>query len=344
MTFAARPLGRSDLTISPIGIGTWAMSGTAWNQGWGPQDDAVSIATLERAVDLGINWIDTAATYGIGHSETVVGEALARMSPTRRPYVFTKCGVVRDAGHPDAPAIRTLRPQAIRAEVEGSLRRLRIERIDLLQFHWPDETGTPIEESWGTMAELIREGKVRAAGVSNFSIELMERCHRVRPIDCVQPGLSLIHREALGDVIPWARDHRVSVIVYSPLRSGLLTDALSQKDIAAFDPSDWRRSHPDFTSPAVERNLALRDALRPVGARHRASVAGIAIAWALAVSGVTAVIAGARAPEELDAWADAGSISLGAEDLTEIARALQETEAGSGPIGAVEVREHRPIT
>jgi aryl-alcohol dehydrogenase-like predicted oxidoreductase len=310
------------------------MSGTGWNQGWGPQDDDVSIATIHRAMELGINWVDTAATYGIGHSEEVVGRAIARLPTALRPLVFTKCGVVRDPSRPDASAIRTLRPESIRAEVDGSLRRLGIERIDLLQFHWPDESGTPVEDSWGAMAELIEEGKVRAAGISNFSIELMTQCHEIRPIDCVQPGLSLIHRQALADVIPWARDHGVSVIVYSPLRSGLLTDDLTATDVAAFDPSDWRRSHPDFTSPAIERNLTFRDALRPIAERHQTSVASVAISWALAAPGVTGVIAGARAPGELDAWAHAGSIELIDQDLGRIERSLRETGAGDGPIGA----------
>jgi aryl-alcohol dehydrogenase-like predicted oxidoreductase len=250
-----------------------------------------------------------------------------------RPLVFTKCGVLRDPSRPEAPAIRTLEPASIRAEVDGSLRRLGVERIDLLQFHWPDESGTPIQESWGTMTDLIGEGKVRAAGISNFPIELMAKCHQIRPIDCVQPGLSLIHRQALADVVPWARDHGMSVLVYSPLRSGLLTDELTKTDVAMFDASDWRRTHADFNPPAIERNLRLRDALRPIAQRHEASVSSIAISWALTAPGVTGVIAGARSPSELDAWAHSGAIVLTAQDLAEVERALLRTGAGEGPIG-----------
>ena len=326
-----RRLGQSGIEISPIGLGTWAMSGTGWNQGWGPQDDAVSIATIHRAVELGINWIDTAATYGIGHAEEVVGRAIATLPRAIRPLIFTKCGVVRNPSRPDAPAIRTLAPSSIRAEVDGSLRRLGIERIDLLQFHWPDEVGTPVEESWGTMVDLIGEGKVRAAGVSNFPIESMERFHKARRIDSVQPGLSLIHRQSLSDVIPWARDRGVAVIVFSPLRSGLLTDNFGAADVAEFAATDWRRTHPDFMPPALDRNLALRDALRPIAQRHETSTSSIAIAWALASPGVTGVIAGARGPHELDAWSNAGELVLSEQDLVESELALKATGAGDGP-------------
>jgi aryl-alcohol dehydrogenase-like predicted oxidoreductase len=327
-----RRLGQSDLWISPIGLGTWAMSGTGWNQGWGPQDDTVSIATIHRAVERGINWVDTAATYGIGHAEEVVGAAVRSLPAADRPFVFSKCGVIRDASDPHAPAIRTLAPASIRAEVEGSLRRLGVDRIDMLQFHWPDETGTPIEESWRTMADLIEEGKVGAAGLSNFSVDLMERCHRIRLVDGIQPGLSLIHRAALADVIPWANQNGVSAIVFSPLRSGLLTDAITLSDIEAFDSSDWRRTHPDFQSPAVDRNLTLRDLLRPIARRHETSVSSIAIAWALSMQGVTATIAGAREPREIDAWSDAGSLALSEADRKEIASALLVSGAGEGPV------------
>jgi aryl-alcohol dehydrogenase-like predicted oxidoreductase len=328
-----RRLGRAELPISPIGLGTWAMSGTGWNQGWGDQDDEVSIATIRRALDLGINWIDTAATYGIGHSEEVVGRAIAPL--TDKPLVFTKCGVVRDPLRPQQAPIRSLAPASIRAEVEGSLRRLGVERLDLLQFHFPDEVGTPVEESWATMAELIDEGKVRAAGLSNFPIELMQACQRIRPVDCVQPGLSLIHRESLAETLPWCAANGISAIVFSPLRSGLLTDSFQAADVAAFDESDWRREHADFTPPALPRNIALRDALVPVAARWDGSVSSVALAWALAQPGVTGVIAGARAPHELEAWVGAASIELDQPSLAEIRAALRGTGAGHGPIDAV---------
>jgi aryl-alcohol dehydrogenase-like predicted oxidoreductase len=321
-------LGRTGLDISRIGIGTWAMSGPGWNQGWGRQDDEVSIQTIHRAIDLGINWIDTAATYGVGHSEEVVGKAIRRLPASDRPLVFTKCGVIRQPGDLTSSPVRTLAPDSIRAEVEASLRRLGIDHIDVLQFHFPDEQGTPLEDSWGTMQRLIEEGKVRASGLSNFPLPLVERCEAIAPVGCIQPGLSLIHREALEVELPWAAANNVGAIVFSPLRSGLLTDSFSAAEVDTFDEGDWRRRHPDFNPPGLDRNLNLRDALRPIASRHSTTVSAVAIAWALSQNGVTGAIAGARAPDEIVAWIGAAELDLEDVDGADIDTAIRASHSG----------------
>jgi len=326
-----RPLGSSGIEITVVGFGAWAAGGAGWIYSWGAQDDAVSVAAIRRAVDHGVNWIDTAAVYGIGHSEEVVGRALREIPAAQRPMVFTKCGVQLDPEHPYAPAIRTIRPDSVRREIEASLKRLGIERIDLYQFHWPDHTGVPIEDSWGEMVRLIEEGKVLAGGVSNFDVALLERCERIRHVDSLQPPFSMIRRQAAEDVIPWCAAHGTGVIVYSPMQSGLLTDSFSAERIATLGEDDWRRGSPFFQEPNLGRNLRLRDALRPIAARHGVSVSAIAVAWTLAWPGVTGAIVGARSPEQVDGWIAAGHLELTSSDLNEIARAIEQTEAGGGP-------------
>jgi len=327
-----RPLGTSGLSITTVGFGAWAIGGGDWAFGWGPQDDAESIAAMRHALDRGINWIDTAAVYGLGHSEEVVGRLLRTLPPDRRPLIFTKCGMVWDERDRSAEPRRVLTPSSIRAECEASLRRLGIERIDLYQFHWPDTVGTPVEDSWRVMVELVEAGKVRAIGVSNFSVDLLERCERVRHVDSLQPPFSLIRRDAGGDVIPWCDAHGTGVIGYSPMQSGILTDRFSAARVASLAPDDWRRRSPEFQSPRVERNLALRDALRPIASRHQASVSSVAVAWALAWPGVSGAIVGARSPEQVDGWIDASALRLTDQDLDEIAQALERTGAGRGPV------------
>src|SRR5450631_4035956 len=286
-TLETRRLGTTDLEITTVGFGAWAIGGGGWAYGWGPQDDESSIAAIRHAVSLGVNWIDTAAIYGLGHSEEVVGRALREIPASERPFVFTKCGMIPDHERPyDEPA-RDLRPESIRREVEASLRRLGVERIDLYQFHWPDGTGTPIEESWGEMARLVDEGKVRAAGVSNFDAALLQRADAIRHVDSVQPPFSLIRRNAGADVIPWAAAHNTGVIVYSPMQSGILTGTFSAKRLVAMADDDWRRRSAEFLEPKLSRNLALRDALRPVAYRNGTSVSAVAVAWTLAWPGVT---------------------------------------------------------
>jgi aryl-alcohol dehydrogenase-like predicted oxidoreductase len=330
-TLATRRLGGTDMELTTVGFGAWAIGGGDWKFGWGPQDDEDSIATIRHAVERGINWIDTAAVYGLGHSEEIVRQALDEVSAEERPYIFSKCGMVWDDADRMAPPRQVLRPESIRRECEASLRRLGVERIDLYQFHWPDETGVPVEDSWAEMARLVDEGKVRAAGVSNFDVPLLERCEAIRHVDSLQPPFSLIRRRAAAEEVPWCAAHGAGVIVYSPMQSGLLTDRFSAERMKTMAADDWRRRAPDFNPPRLGRNLALRDALRPVAERHEATVAEIAIAWTLAWRGVTGAIVGARTPEQVDGWIDAGSIDLGGEDLAEIAAILERTGAGSGP-------------
>ena len=327
-----RRLGISGLEITTVGFGAWAIGGGGWSFGWGPQDDKASLAAMRHAIERGVNWIDTAAVYGLGHSEEVVGRLLRELSPSERPFVFTKCGLIWDERNPMTPSRRVLKPESIRAECEASLRRLGVERIDLYQFHWPDETGTPVEESWATMARLVEEGKIKAAGVSNFSVPLLERCEAVRHVDSLQPPFSLIRREAAATLIPWCVAHNTGVICYSPMQSGLLTDTFTAHRVSSFAEDDWRRRSQEFQPPNLGRNLALRDALRPIAARHGTSVACIAIAWVLAWPGVTCAIVGARSPQQVDGWIGATSIALTEQDLEEIAAAIQRTGAGAGPL------------
>ncbi len=326
-----RILGTSGLEITKVGFGAWAIGGGGWSFGWGPQDDVASLAAMRHALDLGINWIDTAAVYGLGHSEELVGRLLRELPPARRPFVFTKCGVIWDERRPMGVARRVLKPESIRAECEASLRRLGVERIDLYQFHWPDETGTPVEDSWAEMARLVEEGKVRAAGVSNFSIALLARCEAVRHVDSLQPPFSLIRREVAAGEIPWCGEHGTGVIAYSPMQSGILTESFSAARVASLAPDDWRRRAAEFQEPHLGRNLALRDALRPIARRHGTTVSAVAVAWTLAWPGLTGAIVGARSPEQVDGWIRGATLELTAEDLQEIAQAIASTGAGSGP-------------
>jgi len=332
MTPYKRRLGRTDLEITRVGFGAWAIGGGGWAYGWGAQDDASSIAAIRHAVGRGVNWIDTAAIYGLGHSEEVVGRALREMPTSERPFVFTKCGMIPHRDRPYDEPERNLRPESIRHEIEGSLRRLGVERIDLYQFHWPDAVGTPVEDSWREMARLVEEGKVRAVGVSNFDVERLERAESFRHVDSLQPPFSMIRRDMAAEVIPWAAAHGTGVIVYSPMQSGLLTDTFSARRLEAMAADDWRRGSAPFNEPNLSRNLALRDALRPIAERRGVTVSAVAVAWALACPGVTGAIVGARSPEQVDGWIAAGSLDLDASELAQIAGAIQRTAAGSGPI------------
>jgi aryl-alcohol dehydrogenase-like predicted oxidoreductase len=331
MRINKRPLGSSGLEISTVGFGAWAIGGGGWSFGWGPQDDKASERTMRRAIELGVNWIDTAAVYGLGHSEQVVGHFLRSLPVSEQPFIFTKCGLIWDEQNPMQEPKRVLKPESIRAECDASLRRLGIERIDLYQFHWPDETGTPVEDSWAEMLRLIEEGKVRLGGVSNFDIELLHRCDAIRHVDSLQPPFSLIHREVAAQEIPWCNAHSTGVICYSPMQSGLLTDTFSAERVARMAKDDWRRQSPDFNSPNLERNLALRDALQPIARRHETSVSSVVIAWTISWPGVTAAIVGARSPDQVDGWIDAANLELTPADLDEIATAIKRTGAGSGP-------------
>jgi len=331
MMLPTRRLGSSGLEITTVGFGAWAIGGGGWAFGWGPQDDADSLATMHHALELGINWIDTAAVYGLGHSEEVVGRLLRELPAGDRPLVFTKCGLVWDERDPMAQPRRVLKPASIRREAEASLRRLGVERIDLYQFHWPDETGTPVEDSWAEIVRLIEEGKVRAAGVSNFDVGLLERCEAIRHVDSLQPPFSLICREVAEREIPWCAAHGTGVIGYSPMQSGLLTDGFTADRVARLPVDDWRRRAPEFQPPNLGRNLALRDALRPIAQRHGTTASAVAVAWTLEWPGVTGSIVGARTPAQVDGWIGAAALNLTPAALDEIAEAIVRTGAGAGP-------------
>lgn len=332
MNLPKRTLGSSSFEITTVGLGTWALGGGDWAFSWGPQDDAQSLKTMRHAVELGINWIDTAAVYGLGHSEELVGKFVHELSPSERPLVFTKCGVVWNDANRMQPGKRTLTPDSIRRECEASLHRLGVERIDLYQFHWPDEGGTRIEDSWATMSQLISEGKVRVAGVCNFNVSLMERCEPIHHVDSLQPPFSLIRREIAEKEIPWCAQHKTGVICYSPMQSGMLTDSFSIERVAKLAKDDWRKGSEEFQQPKLGKNVALRDALRPIAQRHNVSVSEIAVAWTLAWPGVTGAIVGARSPEQVDGWIHAATLELAPKDLDEIAAALKRTGAGNGPV------------
>ncbi len=340
MGLPRRRLGRRGPEITPVGFGAWAAGGGGWSFSWGHQEDRASIEAIHRGVELGVSWIDTAAVYGLGHSEEVVGRALAGLGPGDRPLVFTKCGLRWDAARPLVPSRRVLAPASIREECEASLRRLGVDAIDLYQFHWPDQTGVPVEESWGTMLALREEGKVRCCGVSNFDVSLLERCERLGHVDSLQPPFSLIHRGAASLLLPWCAEHGTGVIVYSPMQSGLLTDSFTVERVGRLSEEDWRRRDPDFTAPRLERNLALRDALRPIAERHGVSVSAVAVAWTLSFEAVTGAIVGARSPTQVEGWIAALDLELTPADLGDIAAAVKLSGAGSGPVRPAEAPAH----
>src|SRR5271168_611547 len=268
-------LGNSDLLITPIGFGAWAIGGSGWEFAWGAQDDRDSIAAIREALNAGVNWIDTAAVYGLGHSEEVVARALEGVRD--RPYVFTKCSMVwderRQIGH-------SLKAESIRRECEASLRRLRVDALDLYQIHWP-VPNEDVEEGWATMARLKEEGKVRNIGVSNFNVDQMRRAQAIAPITSLQPRYSLLHREIEAEILPFAARENIGVIAYSPMASGLLTGAMTAERIANLPTDDWRRGNSDFREPQLSRNLNLVRLLRAIGGRHNCSPGEVAVAWAL---------------------------------------------------------------
>lgn len=319
------------MVLSRVGLGTWAQGGGGWAAGWGPQDDRESQAAIRAAVETGINWIDTAPAYGHGHAEEVVGLATAGMSDGDRPYVFTKLGRRWDPADPMVPLHTDLTADSIRQEVDDSLRRLRTERIDLLQVHWPPTDGTPAEDYWGALVRLREQGKIRAAGVSNHSVSQLEAAERVGHVDSLQPPFSMIRRDAAAAEIPWCAAHGTGVIVYSPLQAGLLSGRMTPERVTAMPDDDWRSRNPEFTGDRLSRNLDLAGRLRPVAERHGTTPAAIAVAWVLAWPGVTGAIVGARRPEQLRDWAAAGALTLDDADLAELAAAIDSTGAGTGP-------------
>ena len=324
-----RPLGASGMDITTVGLGAWAFG----RFGWGQQDDEESIAAIRRAVENGINWVDTAAVYGLGHAEEVVAEALEGIPTADRPYVFTKVGVSWDPADPGGSTRHVMDPAIVRREVDDSLRRLRADSIDLYQVHKPPrDDGTPLEEYWQVMAELKAAGKVRAIGLSNHNAAQLEQAEQIAHVDSLQPPFSAINRLAAAE-IAWADAHAAGVIVYSPMQSGLLTGTFSAERVATLPVADWRRTHPNFTT-GLDANLALADALAPLAERHGVPIAAVAVAWTLAWPGITGAIVGARRPTQLDGWLPATTLRLTDADLDEIARAIVSTGAGAGPARA----------
>ncbi|HEY3838259.1 MAG TPA: aldo/keto reductase [Bryobacteraceae bacterium] len=312
-----KKLGSSDLQITPIGVGAWAMGGSGWAFSWGPQDDNESIAAIRAAFDKGVNWIDTAAVYGLGHSEEVVARAVEGISP--RPYIFTKCARIwneqRQIG-------KSLKAASIRKECEDSLRRLKIDCIDLYQMHWP-EPDEDIEEGWSTMAKLKEEGKVRWIGVSNFNADQMKRAAAVAPITSLQPPYSMLVRGVEEKILRYTLENGIGVIVYSPMRNGLLSGGMSKERVAAFAEDDFRRRVPDFQEPALSRNLLVADLLKSIGQRHSRSAGEVAIAWTLRNPAVTGAIVGMRSPAQVDGVVGVMDFRLTQSEIEEIETALQ---------------------
>jgi aryl-alcohol dehydrogenase-like predicted oxidoreductase len=312
-----RQLGNSDLNITPIGFGAWAIGGAGWEFSWGHQDDSESIAAIRAALDVGINWIDTAAVYGLGHSEEIVARAVE--SVQNRPYIFTKCSRTWD----DPRQIGfCLKAESIRRECEDSLKRLKVDVIDLYQIHWP-VPDMDIEEGWTEMARLRDEGKVRYIGVSNFNVLQMRRAQKIAPITSLQPRYSLIHREIENEILPFVARENIGVIVYSPMASGLLTGAMSPERIAKLAADDWRRKSDDFQEPKLSRNLRLVEMLRKIGSRHGCSPGEVAVAWVLYNPAVTAAIAGARRPDQIKGIIGAAQFALNQAEIDEIESSLK---------------------
>ncbi|MEO8596857.1 MAG: aldo/keto reductase [Candidatus Solibacter sp.] len=307
-----RRLGNSDLELTRIGVGAWAMGGGGWAFAWGPQDDNESISAIRAALDYGVNWIDTAAVYGLGHSEEVVARALEGRSD--KPYVFTKCARTWNA---DRQIQKVLKRDSVRKECEDSLRRLKVDVIDLYQIHWP-EPDEDVEEGWETLARLKEEGKVRWIGVSNFNVAQLERCRAIAPITSLQPPYSAISPEIQDAQLPYCQEHNIGVLVYSPMKSGLLTGKMTKERVAAMPEDDFRRRAPAFQEPQLTKNLALADLMKQVGARHGRSAGEVAIAWTLRHPAVTAAIVGLRSAEQAAGVKGALEFRLSPEEIAEI--------------------------
>jgi aryl-alcohol dehydrogenase-like predicted oxidoreductase len=321
-----RTLGQSDLKITPIGIGAWAIGGGQWEFGWGPQDDQESITAIHAGLDRGINWIDTAAAYGLGHSEAVVGKAVKGLQT--RPYICTKCSLVWDQ---NGEISHNLQASSIRREVEASLQRLGVDAIDLYQIHWPAWKGGPesaspgsIEEAMVEMAKLQAEGKIRNIGVSNFNAQQMQRAQKIAPVASLQPPYSLLARDVETSILPFARQHGIGVIVYSPMASGMLTGAMTRERVAAMPADDWRKSSPNFQEPLLTTNLRLVETLRAIGKHHNATPGEVAIAWTLTNPAVTGAIIGVRSAEQVNGIAAAADVHLASDEIQEITQGTRQ--------------------
>jgi len=309
---ALHTLGNSDLQLTSIGFGAWAIGGGNWEFGWGPQDDAASIDAIHRALDEGINWIDTAAVYGLGHSEEVVAKAVAGLSD--KPLIFTKCSMRWDA---ERKIYRSLRAASVAEELENSLRRLRVETIDLYQIHWPNPEGE-IEEGWAELARLQKEGKIRWIGVSNFNVAQMQRVQAIAPITSLQPPYSMLRPAIEAEILPFCQANGIGVINYSPMVSGLLTGRMSAERVAAMPADDWRRKSVEFNEPRLSRNLRLVELLREIGSAHNVEPGVVAVAWTLHPPAITAAIVGGRSPEQVKGLAPALDFRLSEEEFARI--------------------------
>ncbi len=307
-----KKLGNSDLAITPLGIGAWAMGGAGWKFSWGDQDDADSVAAIRAALDAGFNWIDTAAVYGLGHSEEVVGEALRGLQ--KKPFVFTKCERTWDANRQIVPCLKA---ESIRNECENSLRRLAVDVIDLYQIHWP-EPDADVEEGWTEMARLKEEGKVRWIGVSNFSIDQMKRAMKIAPITSLQPPYSLLVRKVEPEILPFVKANNIGVICYSPMRAGLLTGKMTRERALALPENDWRSRDADFQEPKLSRNLQLVELLKTIGAAHGKQPGEVALAWALYNPAITAAIVGLRKAEQVNGTSGALDFRLSASEVAQL--------------------------
>lgn len=316
-----RKLGNSPLQLTPVGLGTWAIGGGDWKFGWGPQDDALSIRTIHEAVAVGINWIDTAAVYGLGHSETIVGRALREIRD--RPYVSTKCERCWDES---GQIIPRLKRESIRRECEDSLRRLGVDVIDMYQIHWP-QPDEDIEEGWAAVAELVREGKVRYAGVSNFSVAQLRRIQPIHPVTFLQPPYSMLARGIEAELLPYCEEHNIGIIAYSPMQKGLLSGKVTREWAQSLPADDHRRGDPQFNEPLLSKNIALTKGLAEIAHRYGKNSAELAIAWVLRQPRVTAAIVGARKPGQLRETVGGGSFTIKPEDLARIEALLAQRNA-----------------
>ena len=306
--------GKTELEITPVGFGAWAIGGGGWAAAWGPQDDDEAVGAIRRAVELGINWVDTAAVYGLGHSEELVARALKNVPEADRPYVFTKCSLVWDEG---GDISNVLKKDSVKRECEDSLRRLQVDVIDLYQIHWPRPDGD-IEEGWEALSELKDEGKVRHVGVSNFDAGQMGRADAVAPVETLQPPYNMLRRGVEDEILPYARENDVGVIVYSPMASGLLTGKMTRERVENMPSDDWRRNNEQFNDPRLSKNLDLVEKLREIGQRHDKSPAEVAIAWTLRHPAVSAAIVGGRRPDQVDGIVGAADFRLSEDEIDEI--------------------------
>jgi aryl-alcohol dehydrogenase-like predicted oxidoreductase len=316
-----RTFGKTGMEITPIGFGSWAIGGSGWAAAWGPQDDEEAVGAIRRAVELGMNWIDTAAVYGLGHSEELVARALKHVPESDRPYVFTKCSLVWDER---GEVHNVLKKDSVKRECEESLRRLQTDVIDLYQIHWP-RPNEDIEEGWSALSELKEEGKVRHIGVSNFNVSQMERAQRIAPVETLQPPYNMLNRGIEEEVLPYCAKQDVGVIVYSPMRSGLLTGKMTRERVQNLPSDDWRRNKSDFQEPRLSKNLELVELLREMGTEHGRSPGEVAIAWTLRHPAVTAAIVGGRRPDQVDGIIGAAEFSLSEDELERIETFLEET-------------------